>query len=349
MNQLSSGEKQKGIIELAKHLLNNYRSQTKNIILAIDEPESSLHMSACYDQFNSLFEISTLCSQLIFTTHWYGFIPTIPDGYVCIINRKNNNHVFDLVNISSYREEIKQSTSSTKGKLPHDIRLKSLNDFIQSIVTSIMSDEPYNWLICEGSSEKIYFEKYYEDILENSKLRIIPVGGAKEIKRIYQNLLVTYEDYKKTVQGKVILLMDTDRDLLDFETKNSQHKSLLCYRIVNNDSTSITDLVNVHSNPKAPKTEIEDVLNGKQFYDTLSHFRGKYEEIDAIIGPAETIEEIPTYYALDLSPSKQKLLEELFDKDNMKFEFAKKYCEKIDGTYVEPAWINQIRLLFKNE
>ncbi len=347
VNQLSSGEKQKAIIELAKHLLSNYRSETANIILAIDEPESSLHMSACYDQFNSLYEISSLCSQLMFTTHWYGFIPTIETGNVCVISKKENNHFFDLINIASYREEIKQSTASSKGQLPHDIRLKSLNDFIQSVVTSIMNDEPYNWLICEGSSEKIYFEKYFEDIREETKLRIIPVGGAKEVKRIYQNLLVTYEDFKKNVKGKVILLIDTDRELMNFETHNKSHKNLLCYRMVNNESTFNTELVNVHSNPKSPKTEIEDVLNGKIFFETLLEFKDVYEEIDTILDGLEEVEEKPTYFALDLSPSKQRILEELFDKDNMKFDFAKKYCKKISSSYKEPAWINEIRMLFK--
>jgi predicted ATPase len=202
VNLLSSGEKQKAIIDLTEHFLRKYRKTSTNIILAIDEPESSLHMSACYDQFNSLFEISQMCSQLLFSTHWYGFIPTISNGNVCVITKDNENkHYFDLVSVSNYREEIKQEVASSRGSLPFDIRLKSLNDFIQSIITSILSNEPYNWLLCEGSSEKKYFEKYFQTEIETKKLRIIPVGGAVQIKKIYQNLLVTYDDFKKEVKG----------------------------------------------------------------------------------------------------------------------------------------------------
>ncbi len=190
MSILSSGEKQKAIIELAYHFLKSYRNDTKNIVLAIDEPESSLHMSACYDQFNKLYEVSLLCKQLLFTTHWYGFIPTVEDGCVSVISKNDKGHVFDLISVNSYRETVKQTIRMSKGKLPYDIRLKSINDFTQSIVTSILSDEPFNWLICEGSSERIYFEKYFEDIKRDKKLRIIPVGGATEIKRIYNNLQV---------------------------------------------------------------------------------------------------------------------------------------------------------------
>lgn len=205
LNILSSGEKQKAIIELAFQLLENYRKKTDDLIIAVDEPESSLHMSACYDQFNKLFDISTHCSQLLFTTHWYGFLPTVENGYVTFISKVKDQHRFDLIDISRYRESIKQTISNSSGTLPFDIRLKSLNDFVQSIITSILSDEPYNWLICEGSSDKIYFENYFKHIKKEKKLRIIPVGGAGEIKRIYNNLQVAYEDFKSEVKGKVIV------------------------------------------------------------------------------------------------------------------------------------------------
>jgi predicted ATP-dependent endonuclease of OLD family len=230
MSSLSSGEKQKAIIELAYHFLKSYRTDTQHIILGIDEPESSLHMSACYDQFNKLFEVSLLCKQLIFTTHWYGFIPTVEDGCVSVISKNEKEHIFDLVDICSYRETVKQSIKTSKGKLPYDIRLKSINDFTQSVVTSILTDEPYNWLICEGSSEKIYFESYFADIKKEKKLRIIPVGGASEIKRIYNNLQVAYEDFKKEIQGKVVLISDTDAELVQYPTRD-ELKNLMCYRI----------------------------------------------------------------------------------------------------------------------
>jgi len=282
MAALSSGEKQKAIIELAYHFLKSYRSETKNIILGIDEPESSLHMSACYDQFNKLYEVSSLCKQLIFTTHWYGFIPTVENGCVSVISKSEKDHLFDLISISSYRESVKQTVRSSKGKLPYDIRLKSINDFTQSVVTSILSDEPYNWLICEGSSEKIYFEAYFADIKTEKKLRIIPVGGAGEIKRIYNNLQVAYDDFKSDIQGKVILISDTDAELVSYSTRD-ELKNLMCYRIVNVSSSRKTELVKISSNPVSPKTEIEDSLNGKLFYETLLEFQVDYPEIENVL------------------------------------------------------------------
>ncbi|WP_421978704.1 AAA family ATPase [Roseivirga seohaensis] len=342
---LSSGEKQKAIIDITQHFLKKYRSNSDNIILAIDEPESSLHMSACYEQFNSLFKISQMCTQLIFSTHWYGFIPTISDGNVCIITKdESNKHCFDLISVSNYREEIKQELESSRGSLPYDIRLKSLNDFIQSIITSILSNEPYNWLLCEGSSEKVYFEAYFKQEIKDKKLRIIPVGGATQIKKIYQHLLVTYEDFKKDVKGNVILIMDTDTKLVDFTANNNEHDHLKCFRIVNDDSTNKTILIDVHKTPKTPKTEIEDVLCGKTFYNTLIQFVDD-PEIQTFI---ETIDESKVteesvYYSLDLSPKQQREISTIFKKSNFKFDFSKKYCELIDDNHKIPEWISMLK------
>tara|TARA_R110000744_G_scaffold373961_1_gene486427 strand:- start:606 stop:2528 length:1923 start_codon:yes stop_codon:yes gene_type:complete len=345
MSALSSGEKQKAIIELAYHFLKSYRSDTKNIILGIDEPESSLHMSACYDQFNKLYEVSSLCKQLLFTTHWYGFIPTVENGCVSVISKKDKDHLFDLISISSYRESVKQTVRSSKGKLPYDIRLKSINDFTQSVVTSILTDEPYNWLICEGSSEKIYLEAYLSEIKSEKKLRIIPVGGAGEIKRIYNNLQVAYDDFKSEIQGKVILVSDTDAELVSFPTRD-ELKNLMCYRIVNVPKSRKTELVKISSNPVSPKTEIEDSLNGKLFYETLLEFQDSYPEIENVLSDVDKPSEEAVYFALDLSPSKLKLLDDFFDSANNKFEFAKSYTLKLDNAYEVPDWIENIKNLY---
>lgn len=345
MSALSSGEKQKAIIELAYHFLKSYRSDTKNIILGIDEPESSLHMSACYDQFNKLYEVSSLCKQLLFTTHWYGFIPTVENGCVSVISKKDKNHLFDLISISSYRESVKQTVRSSKGKLPYDIRLKSINDFTQSVVTSILTDDPYNWLICEGSSEKIYLEEYLSEIKSDKKLRIIPVGGAGEIKRIYNHLQVAYDDFKSEIQGKVILVSDTDAELVSYPTRD-ELKNLMCYRIVNVAKSRKTELVKISSNPVSPKTEIEDSLNGKLFYETLLEFQDDYPEIENVLSDVDEPSEEAVYFALDLSPSKLKLLDDFFDSDNNKFEFAKSYVSKLDETYEVPDWIENIKNLY---
>ena len=111
ITKLSSGEKQKAILNIASILLekNHLQNKDKYIIFAFDEPESSLHISACFDVFQQLHKTSTFCNQLIFTTHWYGFLPSVIDGCTVIISKdKKREHLFDFVNLYKYREETKQ-------------------------------------------------------------------------------------------------------------------------------------------------------------------------------------------------------------------------------------------------
>lgn len=347
MNALSSGEKQKAIINLAFQLLKDYRKNTDRLIVGIDEPESSLHMSACYDQFDRLFEMSKLCQQLIFTTHWYGFIPTVEDGCVSVISKdvKADNHTFDLIRVSNYREAIKQNVKLSKGELPYDIRLKSINDFTQSVITSILDDTPYNWLICEGSSEKIYFRKYFQQLIIDKKLRIIPVGGAAEIKKIYNNIQVAYEDFKNDVNGKIVMISDTDAQIVSYPTRNDL-KHLICQRIYNDEKTRKTTFERMDSNKVSPKTEIEDALNGLQFYETLVEFKDEHPEIEQVLKGVENPSEEAAYFSLDLSLSKRQILDKFFNTGNTKFEFAKKYSEKISDKFTVPEWIEDLKKLF---
>jgi ABC-type cobalamin/Fe3+-siderophores transport system ATPase subunit len=69
ISSLSSGEKQKAIIDVAHSLLSKHRDSGSNLIIGIDEPESSLHMSACFEQFDSLYDISRDCMQVVFSSH----------------------------------------------------------------------------------------------------------------------------------------------------------------------------------------------------------------------------------------------------------------------------------------
>lgn len=346
ISALSSGEKQKAIIDVANSLLCKHRENGENLIIAVDEPESSLHMSACFEQFDTLYNISRNCMQLIFTSHWYGFLPTIESGSATIISRDKNTHVFDQINLSSYREQIKQMTTSTKGKLPYDIRLKSINDFIQSIIASVLSDDPYNWIICEGTSEKIYFTKYLEELAKDHKIRIIPVGGAKEIKRIYNHLAISYDDFKDEIKSKIILLSDTDAELVKYDV-NTNFKNLICKRVVNCDSSRTTKLVHIQSNPVSPATEIETALNGLVFLNTLKYFSESYPDQLSFINQYPSAPEICSYYALDLRSSEWSKVQEFFDMDNNKFTFATKYVELLEDQHVVPEWIKEIISLIK--
>lgn len=345
---LSSGEKQQAILSLVHNIIANYRDDSSSLILAIDEPESSLHISACYEQFEKLYQISTKCSQVLFTSHWYGFIPSMTSGNIINIVFHSDKHQCLMFDISRYREEIKikekEYRSEYRYGLPLDIMLKSSNDFIQSILSSIITEIPYNWLICEGSSEQFYFKYYFNDEIQNNRLRVVPVGGAKEIKKIYNHLAISYDELKEKIKGIVILLMDTDEQLLEFETKD--YPKLHCYRIVNVNKagSKTTEFVQVSSNPKAPKTEIEDILNGKIFNDVLKDFKEEYPELlDFVVDQEKP--ELPSYFAMDLSPSQNDKLTQFFDnKPDNKVRFAQKYIEKAKvSEKTVPNWVSFLK------
>lgn len=345
IGNLSSGEKQKAILDVACSLLSTQRQTSKHLILAVDEPESSLHISACFDQFQKIFEISQNCSQLIFTSHWYGFLPVIENGSVTIISRKDSEHVFDTVNLEDQREKVKIKKRQSNGKLPYDIRLKSINDFIQSVTISTLSEQPYNWIICEGSSEKIYLSAYLSEEIDAKKIRIVPAGGASEIKKIYNHLYASLEDLKGDCKGKIFLFCDTDGELVEFETYDSKYLS--CRRLVNVDSSQTSKFVKITSNPKSPNTEIEDCLNGRLFIETLRTFIADYPEELDFVEHLDADIELPARYALDLRPSESAKLTNFFDKDDNKVRFAKRYCEELAETYSIPEWVLDIKSFFK--
>ncbi|WP_200890824.1 hypothetical protein [Pedobacter lusitanus] len=156
---------------------------------------------------------------------------------------------------------------------------------------------------------------------------------------------VAYEDFKKDIQGKVILISDTDSQIVQYPIKGELN-NLLCFRIVNDEKTRKTTLVQVDRNPVSPKTEIEDTLNGKLFYDTLIEFEVDNPELTTVLTDINNPSEEPTFFSLDLSPSKSKILDDFFNKGNNKFEFANKYILKLDDTYKVPEWIDEIKKMY---
>ena len=348
LGQLSSGEKQQAIIRLITRLVTEYRTSNKGLIIAVDEPESSLHVSSCYEQFEKLYEVSKGCSQVIYTSHWYGFIPTLTTGSVLNISCINDKYDFNIFNADNYREEIKFADNEQKGMLPIDVMVKSSNDLVQSILSSIVREDAYNWLLCEGSSDKIYLSAYLKDEVETKRLRIIPACKASELKKMYNHLSIAIEDLgKKNIKGKVFILTDTDAQLLVYDTKDGIEEKIMSRRIVNvGDST---DLVRINANPKSPKTDIEDALNGKLFHSTLLKFKDANPELSFL--EDKEIEEKSSFSAMDLKPSEYKLMDEFFSKNKGKNKvlFAQEYVKGLqEGEFKTPDWILQIRSFFNN-
>lgn len=343
---LSSGEKQQAITTLIHGSVMNYRKNNDSLIIAIDEPESALHVSKCFEQFQKLYEISEKCNQVLFSSHWYGFIPAIPTGCVANIVKKDDKHIITIFDIFKYREEIKHGISDNKGNFPIDITLKGINDLVQSIISSVINSEiNYNWLVCEGSSDRLYLEAYLKEEVKDLELKIVPVSGLGDANKIYQQLTLAFEDLKSDIKGKVFILGDTDEDLKQYQTKDI--KNLKFKRIVNDKVSEKTLLVDMDS-IKTGKTDIEDALNGKVFNIVLNRFKDENDELSFVND--EEMEEKASYYAMDLKQSDYTKLDNFFskEKNRNKVLFAIEYVKELSkGNYQIPSWIEEIKAFFK--
>ncbi|TDO96640.1 AAA family ATPase [Flavobacterium sp. 245] len=348
VTELSSGEKRKALIDVAYSFLRKNNDRESNIILAIDEPEASLHISNCYEQFDKLLKISKDNHQILVSTHWYGFLPIITNGSATAITKNNKNEIsYKFLNLYNYRENLVHSKKLHKGPLPIDYNIKSYNDLVQSIIISIMQDNQYYWIICEGQSEKIYFDYYFENEINEKNLRVLPVGGFKEVKKIYSYLTTPIKDPDYIITGKVFCLIDTDKERIDV-SEYIKDKNLIFERLVLRKDESI--LVDVNNALMSPPTEIEDCLDPLIFYHTLQEFNINYSEISDLYSKKEfQIDEKYSTDFFDLTTKEKKVLKDFFDdKEGFnKILFAKKYIELAKQPFFTNRnnldWIEEIK------
>ena len=347
IDQMSSGEKRKALIDVAFAFLDSQHQQNKKIILAIDEPEISLHISACFEQFEKLKNISKNNHQVMITTHWYGFLPIIYNGLGINIvrNEAERDSLIQYYDLSKYQEEIRLARN--KQKLPYDVKLKGKYDLIQSVISSLNSDIPYNYIFVEGSSDKIYLEYYLSDFIESKNLRIIPVGGAKEVINIVRNINLSITESDACVNGKVLGITDTDEQLIrveDFKDLNNVKLKRLQF----DKKTKDIKLINIDSNPVSPATDIEDALDPVLFWKILKSFITTDDKNYSFILDLKLNTEAKcSYNVIDYTESQREKIREFFKSDNnkRKVDFANKYIStKIDK--VELNIVKEILRLF---
>jgi len=263
---LSSGEKRRALIDIAYVFLSQSESKNneKELILAIDEPESSLHISKCYEQFDRIQELSTKYNHMVFiATHWYGALPIISSGSLLHLEEKHNSiSVFDFKN---YFEERREH--------PDDIHFKSFFDLASSILSSLRSAE-YHWLIVEGLDDKLYIEYYLN--VDDINLKIIPLGGCSNVIKLYEYLFAPLSQRKQDeVAGskkKILCLIDTDDLVQDIDVACETKNKLLAIKRLNPDlsNRALSTILSI-DNPNRTSTEIEDILEPEKYYKVLKN------------------------------------------------------------------------------
>ncbi|WP_151805730.1 AAA family ATPase [Acinetobacter bereziniae] len=348
IEHLSAGERKKALIDIAYAFLTQERDTTQNIILAIDEPEASLHISMCYGQFSRLHELAKKFNvQMLVSTHWYGALPILDKGNLFHIHDNKNAVEINQYSFKNYFQE--------NGSHPDDIHFKSFFDLVSSIVSSLRLHNK-NWLIVEGEEDKNYIMNYISTEKANN-LIVLPVGGCAIILNLYNYLYapLSQNNEIKEISAKVFCLVDTDFQALKIDdnfSSQTKKKNLVIRRLqFNRDNIELCKLENNNRSP----TEIEECLNANTFYRALSQaiISVGDDEIQNIFGNFEFDSEkkysfIKGDYSiiypkkdfeLDGNPSKYK---------DLIFNFVDKNKELICNLYCaienenRPKWIDEL-------
>jgi predicted ATP-dependent endonuclease of OLD family len=279
ISQHSSGEQRKALLDVASAFLDKNSNTEKTILLAIDEPEASMHTSSCFNQFERI-GILAEHHQILVTTHWYGFLPTIQKGNLHHIAR-------DKSAITSIKSFDFENYFEDRRTFPEDVELKSYFDFVASVL-SIMKIEENNWIFCEGSDDVNYIRAHIsESILTSHKIKIIPLGGIANIIKIYEYLFVPFGEKveKGQLKGKVLCITDTDTARLPIRfASNNPSLSIKRFQLSEETPFDIA-LVPFDSNGTYRATFIEDAVNADNFFVACAEIafaNGKEDIVDVL-------------------------------------------------------------------
>jgi ABC-type Mn2+/Zn2+ transport system ATPase subunit len=327
ISELSSGEQRMALIDIAASFIEQPGGREKYIILAIDEPEASMHISNCFKQFKNLENLSRKTdTQVLITTHWYGSIPTIISGKLHHIEN-TNSPILSSFNFLNYYEERKA--------FPNDVLLKSFFELVTSIISNI-KNENTNWLICEGSDDKRYLERYLDKV---SNLIVLPVGGIGNVIKLYQFLYIPFSEKTENqlINGRVLCLIDSDEDQITLDLPNIVNSKLRIGRLQIERDFSFK-LRTLNNNGFYKKTSMEDCLNPellflainytiKQYYpdyiEKMTHFAFDETKINSRIDTDDSI-----LKAIDFEGTQYKSeILSLIKSNKFKYRLAEKYVE----------------------
>jgi len=282
IEDLSSGERKKALVDIVYSFLSIVGTKEKEIIFAIDEPESSLDTENKYDTLNRIEKIANVCNhQTFITTHLYGLLPIIQKGIIhCLENptSEDSKPVSPIIKPYDAKNFIAERKSD-----PDDNYFKSFSDLSSSIVSSLRNKE-INWLIVEGLNDKNYFEYYLKHLIEGyeDKFRILALGGSGNVKLLYEHLFIPIENYKRDkLRGNVLCLVDTDEGSLEVDFKSKTTNDKLSFKRLQHIKGNVA-LLDVSNKEYSQKTIIEDALESRKFFIALAKTIEKSDRAEVI-------------------------------------------------------------------
>lgn len=348
VNELSSGEKRKALVDVTVTLLQK-GMQDRQIVLGIDEPEISLHVSACYEQFEKLRKLADTGCQVLITTHWYGFLPICGRGLACNIYENledyNQKRAISIFSLENYVEEVnlkkihlkkknEEENLSELKKLPDDVFLKSRYDLVQAIISSVRSDKKYKYLIVEGSSDKTYFSEYLAPYIKSDNLRILAVGGIDNVISLLNYLKPPLDEIKKEELTSCQIVGIVDNDEQQHPIKDFTDSGILKYRRIRYDK-SIKDIKlepPENKNNTGNITSVEDILEPDLFAETIKEIlegnQDNFGLVELFKQEKLNLDAKCSWNVISYTEDDRDRIKELFKKKSFKNAFARAYCEK---------------------
>lgn len=259
IEQLSSGEQKQAIINVFCALLANQQVDQRYkdaIIFALDEPEISQDYSNVFPQFEKLEGLSRKSGfQVMLTTHWYGILPAAYGGTLLLVDSKGESKAHEFYDIfSSHMEDLTE------------MKFKSVYDLVTSTVAFVRAYPKKRVIICEGPTDRLYLENY----LNLDKVKVIPVGGRKNVALTAQLLIVALNNANLTGSAPhVLCVIDTDSELIRemFLDGKSKEVNLCRWQLMDDGrKLKLVSLINLKDrSDKYSRTVIEDVLDSEVF------------------------------------------------------------------------------------
>jgi ABC-type cobalamin/Fe3+-siderophores transport system ATPase subunit len=343
---LSSGQRKKALIDIIYSLIteNSDIQNESNIILAIDEPEASLDVTNCFEQFEKIEKISLQNIQTFVTTHWYGALPIINDAII-YHTKEDEKKVPEISSFASGNLFDNHAAHRVE-----DIFFKSIYDLSSSILSSLRNGSK-DWIIVEGHSDKIYLQSYF-----NSKnVKFLSIGGIDRMISLVDFLSVPLRNKSETeyTKNKIVFLSDNDMEYKSSSTENS--KTLYFKRYVFKDGE--VKLIDYTESKHGEEIRIEDVLSSDKMWQSLNNLSIEIPDLEEILKKFNVVEdfEISKFggdYSFLETEKKGKEKVELFKQLSeilkpLKTRLALKYNELPESD--APKWISDVKKLLKTE
>lgn len=269
---MSSGQRKKALVDIIFSLIteNSNAENESSIIIAIDEPEASLDVTNCFEQFEKIERISQNNIQTFVTTHWYGALPIINDAIISHtieddkkipqISSFSSSNLFD--NHAAHRVE--------------DIFFKSIYDLASSILASLRNGNK-DWIVVEGHSDKIYMQSFFD----LNKVKFLSIGGIDRLISLVDFLSVPLRNKSETeyANNKIIFLSDNDAEYKSSLTSSSN--LLFFKRYIFKDGN--ISLIDYSENKHGEEIRIEDAMDSKIMWKALNQLAEEVVELKNVL------------------------------------------------------------------